>query len=90
MANANTPAANSGNVTDIAKARKRHNKSTAGESDTVKPASTKSAAASTAVKKGIRKFDHEKVAAIKAAIEDGTYSIDPQRVADKFIERESP
>ena len=40
-------------------------------------------------KKGTR-FNHEKVAAIKAAIANGTYSIDPQRIADKFIEQESP
>lgn len=40
-------------------------------------------------KKGAN-FNHEKVAAIKAAIANGTYSIDPQRIADKFIEQESP
>jgi len=34
-------------------------------------------------------FNHEKVAALKAAIASGTYSIDPQRIADKFIEQES-
>lgn len=40
-------------------------------------------------KKGAN-FNHEKVAAIKAAIANGTYSINPQRIADKFIEQESP
>ncbi|MBX2824501.1 MAG: flagellar biosynthesis anti-sigma factor FlgM [Gammaproteobacteria bacterium] len=34
-------------------------------------------------------FNHEKVAAIKEAIANGTYSINPQRIADKFIEQES-
>ncbi len=42
-----------------------------------------------AKKVGNRTFNHEKVEAIKKAIDDGTYQINYQRVADKFIERES-
>lgn len=37
-----------------------------------------------------RTYNREKVQALKAAIANGTYTINPQRVADKFIERESP
>lgn len=40
-------------------------------------------------KLGNRTFDAEKVAALKAAIANGTYQINAQRTADKFIERES-
>ena len=36
-----------------------------------------------------RTFNREKVEAIKKSIADGTYQINYQRVADKFIERES-
>jgi len=43
----------------------------------------------TAKKIGNRTFDVEKVARLKAAIADGTYNINAQRTADKFIERES-
>ena len=43
----------------------------------------------TAKKIGNRTFDAEKVARLKAAIADGTYKINAQRTADKFIERES-
>lgn len=35
-----------------------------------------------------RRFNKEKVEQIKAAIADGSYKIDAERVADKFIERE--
>ncbi len=35
-----------------------------------------------------RRFDHEKVARLKAAIEAGTYEIDYLSVADRFIEHE--
>ena len=33
-------------------------------------------------------FDKEKVAAIKSAIEEGRYSINPERLAEKIIEHE--
>ncbi len=39
---------------------------------------------------GNRTFNHEKVEAIKAAIANGTYKINHERVAAKFIEREAP
>lgn len=35
-----------------------------------------------------RTIDRDKVERIKAAIADGSYTIDPLRVADKFIEYE--
>ena len=72
------------NVTDIAQARRRVKKSasTAGKKPTGAKGSTKSTSN--------RRFDHEKVASIKAAIANGTYTIDAQRIADKFIEKESP
>ncbi len=41
-------------------------------------------------KHGNRTYDEEKVEAIKKAIADGTYQINPTRIADKFIEREAP
>lgn len=37
---------------------------------------------------GNRRFDAEKVARIKAAIAAGEYEIDPERIADKFIEHD--
>ena len=39
-------------------------------------------------KNGNRRFDREKVERIKAELAEGTYKIDPMRVADKFIEHE--
>ena len=58
---------------------------TAAENADEKPAPAKKPAR---VKK--RNFNHEKVAALKAAIANGTYEINPQRIADKFIEQECP
>ena len=60
--------------------------------DSTKAQQAASAAAQESHKKkhGNRTYNHEKVEAIKKAIADGTYVINPQRVADKFIERESP
>lgn len=65
------------NVTDLAEARRTKAAS--------KTSGNKSAAAKTA-KHGNRRFDKEKVERIKAEIADGSYKIDPLRVADKFIE----
>ena len=98
MANAKRTPENSGNVTDIAEARRLRESAKGGDTQVnaksggdegaaAPPAQTK---AKKAKKSGTRKFNHEKVAAIKAAIANGTYTIDPQRVADKFIEQESP
>jgi flagellar biosynthesis anti-sigma factor FlgM len=42
----------------------------------------------TSAKPKNRRFNKEKVEQIKAAIADGSYKIDAERVADKFIERE--
>lgn len=39
-------------------------------------------------KPGNRRFDQEKVDRLKAQIADGSYEIDPVRVADKFIEHD--
>jgi len=77
MANSKRP--QKGTVTDIADARNQR----AGPTSDSAP-KTKKAAGSN------RKFDHEKVASIKAAIASGTYKINAQRIADKFIEQESP
>ena len=81
MANSKRPLA--GNVTDIADARnQRASSNVAAKSvGTVKTKPKKTSN---------RKFDHEKVASIKAAIANGTYQINAQRIADKFIEQESP
>lgn len=79
MANSKRPIA--GNVTDIADARNQRASSNAKSVGTVK---------SKPKKASNRKFDHEKVASIKAAIASGTYQINAQRIADKFIEQESP
>ncbi len=35
-----------------------------------------------------RRFNKEKVERLKAAIADGSYQINPSRIADKFIEHE--
>ena len=34
-------------------------------------------------------FDHDKVAEIKKAIADGSFSLDPKQIADKLVEFES-
>ena len=72
-----------GNVTDIAAAREQR----VSPEKSVEPKAKK---ATKAKKVSNRKFDHEKVASIKAAIANGTYQINAQRIADKFIEQESP
>lgn len=46
------------------------------------------ARSSSARKESNRRFDHVKVARLKAEIAAGTYVINPHRVADKFIEHE--
>ncbi len=61
------------NVTDIAAARQSKDASSTSD----KPKVAKN-----------RRFDTEKVARLKAAIKDGSYQIDPSRIADKFIEHE--
>jgi len=80
MASKPGPAQNQGNVTDIADARRKSQK---------KKAATTSGDQSNR-KQLNRTFDHQKVADIKAAIAAGTYKINAQSIADKFIERENP
>lgn len=76
-----------GNVTSLDDARKKREVKTAepaakaSSAETPRPAKKRQQGAN---------FNHEKVAAIKAAIANGTYTINPQRIADKFIEQESP
>jgi len=77
MASKRGPAPKTGNVTNITDARRN---SRAKKSQT---APAKKSAPN-------RTFNHEKVASLKAAIAAGTYSINAQRIADKFIEKESP
>ncbi len=79
MASKQCSAQPEGNVTNIAEARLQ----------TKKKSGTK-AAPKKAKSESNRRFNHEKVARIKAAIANGTYTIDAQRIADKFIEKESP
>jgi len=62
------------NVTDLAEVRR--SKEAASETG------------ETGAKSKNRRFDKEKVERIKAAIADGSYTINAERVADKFIERE--
>ena len=61
-----------------------------GDSTESQQAASASAQESHKKKHGNRTYNQEKVEAIKKAIADGTYVINPQRIADKFIERESP
>ncbi|MBX2882784.1 MAG: flagellar biosynthesis anti-sigma factor FlgM [Granulosicoccus sp.] len=75
MASSNRASPEESNVTHIDDARRKRDPQTP--------------AAQPKAKKGAN-FNHEKVAAIKAAIANGTYSINPERIADKFIEQESP
>lgn len=93
----------SGNVTDIAEARRSRgqaqtdvsgqsnappgNMSDANGSDAALDGDVVSPAAKPD-KNSNRRFDREKVERIKAEIAEGTYKIDPMRVADKFIEHE--
>ena len=72
MAPFDSDAATLDNVTDISEARKAKKA----------PNATKKRGPSN------RKFDHEKVAKLKAEIEAGNYKIDAARIADKFVERE--
>lgn len=53
-------------------------------------AETDSTSSQPAAKVSNRRFNREKVDAIKKAIANGSYQINPQRIADKFIEREAP
>jgi negative regulator of flagellin synthesis FlgM len=76
-----------GNVTSLDDARKKRQVKTAEPAAKASPAETPRPAKKR--QKGAN-FNHEKVAAIKAAIANGTYTINPQRIADKFIEQESP
>lgn len=79
MASTKRPVSADGNVTDIAEARRQSNKSSDASSAPKKPRAASN-----------RRFNHEKVATIKEAIANGTYTIDAKRIADKFIEKESP
>lgn len=78
MAPHESDAATLDNVSDIAEARKSKNapKSPSGGKATKKSGTSN------------RKFDHTKVAKLKAEIEAGNYTIDAARIADKFVERE--
>ena len=78
MAPSESDAATLDNVTDISKARKSKQ---APKSPSGDKAQKKSGTSN-------RKFDHEKVAKLKAEIEAGNYKIDAARIADKFVERE--
>lgn len=78
MADSQDPGGKTDNVTNIEDARR---KARGGNSK-------KSASRPSSQPK--RNFNHKKVAEIKAAIAAGTYSINAQRIADKFIEKENP
>ncbi len=78
MANANHAPQVKGSVADIAVARQKRN------SLSTKPAKAPSA------RRKVRPINEEKVEAIKLAIANGTYRINARRIADKFIEKESP
>ena len=76
----------SATVTDLATARRRRGRGTAaGETER-----TAADAAGTAAPRRVpnRRFDTEKVERLKRAIEEGRYEIDPESVADRFIEHE--
>lgn len=73
MTSSHSDAATLDNVTDIADARRSRAPSASPPGEQAKRNRT---------------IDHEKVERIKAAIADGSYTIDPMRVADKFIEYE--
>lgn len=60
------------------------------DSATSQPTDNASEEVSKKKKHGNRTYNTEKVEAIKKAIAEGTYTINPQRIADKFIEREAP
>lgn len=70
----------SAEVTDLAAARRRK---TRGEET---GAGARKASAPRRVSN--RRFDTEKVARLKQAIAEGRYEIDPESVADRFIEHE--
>lgn len=68
------------NVTNLAEVRqKRESRKSSAQATTGKSRST-----------GGRSINYEKVAALKASIENGTYRINARRIADKFIESEGP
>ena len=73
MTSSDSDAATLDNVTDLADVRRSKAASSAPPGEQAKRHRT---------------IDHEKVERIKAAIADGSYTIDPMRVADKFIEYE--
>ena len=92
-----------GNVTDIAEARRTRGqaqKDASGQSSAPHGDTTLSDGSDSAFdneadpvsakpdKNGNRRFDREKVERIKAELAEGSYKIDPMRVADKFIEHE--
>ncbi len=92
-----------GNVTDIAEARRNRGQAqtdASGQSNAPPGDTSLSDGSDLAfersgdpepakpAKNGNRRFDREKVERIKAELAEGTYKIDPMRVADKFIEHE--
>jgi flagellar biosynthesis anti-sigma factor FlgM len=77
MALTESDTATADNVTDLAEARRTKAAGTTRD---------KTAAPAKAAEHGNRRFDKEKVERIKAEIANGSYEIDPLRVADKFIE----
>ncbi len=78
MANANQAPQVKGSVADIAVARQKR-----------QSVSTQAKKSPSAARK-VRPMNREKVDAIKEAIANGTYRINARRIADKFIEQESP
>jgi len=83
-------------VTHIDDARKKRDATSAdtstGPGTSTEPGAKKAVTPASRKRRGKKgaNYNHAKVAALKAAIANGTYSIDPQRIADKFIEQESP
>ena len=86
---ARQPASKAAVPADATEATDTENKNTADSEATNDPVAVAKAKPKPARRKpGNRRFDQEKVDRLKAEIADGSYEIDPVRVADKFIEHE--
>ena len=79
----------SATVTDLAAARRRKTRG-AVAAGTSADGETRVGARSTPAPRRVsnRRFDAEKVERLKQAISEGRYEIDPESVADRFIEHE--